>query len=136
MDLNKAKIIMIAITTVILIAVAVLVVRFVQGAIFSATQELQKMGEAPIENVQDDEVWTPGEVPSEDDYDVEDGLGTVVSDSEDDENPDDYDEDDDDVQSVPVEETADELADTVSSSVPVDDGTLIDDIAPDDTEAQ
>ena len=135
MELNKAKIIMIAIATVMLIAVAVLVVRFIQTTIFSATQELQKLGEAPIEEVQDDEVWTPGDVASEDDFDVNDGLGSVVSDSEDDENPDIFDEDDD-VQSVPVEETADELADTVSSSLPVDDGSLIDDIAPDDETAQ
>lgn len=110
--MNKLKITVVAICVVILCIISFALFRFVQGMLFTAAHELQQAGEAPIAQPTE-EAWVAPTM-SLDALDVEAGISNVNAEMPDDaratEPP--LDDDDDDVQSIPVEETADELADT------------------------
>lgn len=121
--MNKMKTIIMGITLLLLIVVIVFVARFVMSTVFRATEAIKQMGEAPLPTEQVEEKWVAPTMSADDTYILGQGIDNTMADGQFGEDHKSDQDADEDLQSVPVEETADELADTVSQA-PVDDGML------------
>ncbi len=121
--MNKTKTVIMGVTVLLLIAAIILVARFVMSSVFSATEAIKQMGEAPLPTEQPEEVWVAPTMGIDDTYILEQGIDNTEADGDFGivREPDlDADED---LLSVPIEEASDDLPD-LPSTAPVDDGTL------------
>lgn len=117
-DVSKTKAIVMVVCIVVLIGASIFVVRFIQNLMVSATKQLQTMGEMPIVEKVEEEQWA---APTMDPYDIEAGIDNVAAEYYE-ENPIviDTSSENEDLQSVAVVDTVDELADTVDEALPAD----------------
>ncbi len=126
--MNKLKIVTACVSVLLLIVVGVVLVKFVQGLLFDATASLAKMGETPEPVVE--EVWVAPTAGPNAMSDLEAGIDTVVSEDPQSAGNSGYLPDDDDIEEMPVQQTADELTDT-----DIDDSNVVDQTAEDADEA-
>ena len=106
--LNKVKIIVALVCVAILILVAVWVVNLFRSLMFVATEGYESPNETAV---QAEETWVAPTMPPQSLEDIDEGLSRVVSETQDNADTGEISEDDE-VVSVPVDETPDELADT------------------------
>ncbi len=120
--MNKTRTLIMGITVLLLIVAILFVARFVMNTVFSATEALKQMGEAPIEVIQQEERWVAPTAGPRSAFELEQGIENTAADGNFDVEREPDPDNNEDLMSVPVEESVDELADM--TGVSVEDGTV------------
>lgn len=115
--MDKMKVSIIAVTLLVLFVAGFFVVRFVSSALFAATEAIKTMGEAPLPTETIEEKWEAPEM-SINVSEYEAGIDSVEQEYQPDNDQSHASTDDEDIQSVPIVQTADELAGTSPEELP------------------
>lgn len=122
--MKKQKAIVVAVCLVVVVIITIILVRVMQNAIFASTQYIQQLGEMPLEQ-EDEEVWVSPTISWSDvarengDLDGQPEPETTTA-------PKNADAAEEELVSVPVEETPEELAGTAQDNIVEDTGAALD----------